>query len=329
MFRLLLCCAVFALLLRLPEIAAVPMPPEDSETGAGDGVGGEKTMIDLEEVAVELFPNGTEKVESIEELLIIERLKEEKKNVTRTEGQMNNDREERSIIGSDERLPITHSNQYRFPYCAVAELDNGCTATFISPYHAITSASCVYNRLTRRWRQTEINAYRRRNCNSAGVRHTWTRVFAPVGYTTNGLVNYNYALITYRQRATCWVGFGYYDPWPGTGLDINGYPSDKSASRVSGCIYDSMWHSSCHYSRAYPTSGENSLLYRCDTVGGAGSALYGEQLNTASGKRVVYGVHAYESIISGQRWNRGPRITRARFFQFVGWMRQTGYDPLA
>ena len=66
MFRLLLCCAVFALLLRLPEIAAAPMPSEDSETGAGDAVeenGGEKTIIDLEEVAVELFPNGTEKTE--------------------------------------------------------------------------------------------------------------------------------------------------------------------------------------------------------------------------------------------------------------------------
>ena len=272
---------------------------------------------------MELFPNGTEKIESIEELLIIERLKKEKKNVTRTEGDADNDREERAIIGSDNRVPVIDQN--RFPYCAVAELDNGCTATFISPYHAITAASCVYNRLTRRWRRTEINAYRRRNCNSPGVRHTWTRVFAPIGYIRYGLVNYNYALITYRQRSTCWLPFGYYTPWPGTGVDICGYPSDKRAIWVSGCIYDSMWCSSCHYSRVYPTTGGNSLLYKCDTLGNAGSALYS---NTGSGVKAVYGVHAYSSIISGQRWNHGPRFTRARFFQIVGWMRLTGYNPL-
>ena len=43
--------------------------------------------------------------------------------------------------------------------------------------------------------------------------------------------------------------------------------------------------------------------------------------------RLYDGAHAYQDI--NRNWNFGPMITRHRFNQIVGWMRNSGYDPLA
>ena len=233
-------------------------------------------------------------------------------------------RAQRAIFSDDERLAVGGRRYYN-PYCAVGYLANGCTATLVGPYHALTAAHCVYNIQTRRWKPfSDMTLYRRRDCSSYGDRMVATNAYATVGYTQQYRQDYDWALIVYRSsdRSPCYLGFAYYTTWPEVGLDVTGYPSDKS----TGCSYRPMWSGSCHYSRS-STSGLE-IAYRCDTYGNSGSALYGERKIASNSdlKRYVVGVHAHTGRYTN--FNSGPRITRDRFYLIVGWMRGTGYDPL-
>ena len=48
-------------------------------------------------------------------------------------------RAQRAIFSDDERLAVW-GRRYHNPYCAVGYLANGCTATLVGPYHALTKA---------------------------------------------------------------------------------------------------------------------------------------------------------------------------------------------
>ena len=131
----------------------------------------------------------------------------------------------------------------------------------------------------------------------------WMQVLSVTGYTEDHHQDHDYALIIYNQnnRSPCWLSFGYLHNWPDVGFDIFGYPNDKSY--VSGCGYDSMWFTSCHYSDTL-NSGRR-FKYRCDTLGGnSGSALCAEKKGDSLGSRAVYGVHTQ----GGETWNYGNRI---------------------
>jgi V8-like Glu-specific endopeptidase len=280
-------------------------------------------MFDVDEIAVEYFSNGTEKYESVDELITIHRMRAEKnpskEESRRTAEHFDPERVRRLIFDDDERLPVSDTSGN--PYCAVGRIDYGCTAVFIGPYHAITAAHCVYDRSTRSWRNN-LDMNRARTCNSRGQRMIWSRVRSVVGYITEGRPEYDYALIIYDSRnpSPCWLSFGYSEPWSNVGLDVIGYPLDKPDT----CFYNRMWSSSCHYSE---TAHQGlSLIYRCDTaLGNDGSALYGESRGDARGIRAVYGVNAYED--SNGVWNFGPRINEDRYDQITQWMVESGYHP--
>ena len=55
----------------------------------------------------------------------------------------------RKVIGTDGRYK--HSTVGN-PYCAIGELENGCTAFLVGPYHAITAGHCVYDCNARKWK---------------------------------------------------------------------------------------------------------------------------------------------------------------------------------
>ena len=153
----------------------------------------------------------------------------------------------------------------------------------------------------------------------------WSRVWSVTGYTDDHCNDHDYALIIYNQnnRSLCWLSFGYWNTWPDVGFDIFGYPNDKTS--VSGCSYDSMWFTSCHYSDAL-NSGRR-YKYRCDTrPGNSGSALYAEIKGDSLGGRRVYGVHTHGA--GSTTWNYGNRIDRGRFCQIVQWMKDSGYTPM-
>ena len=313
----LLFSAIFGLVVTLP---APENDPDADEVP-------DRIMVNLEEVSFELYANGSEKMQGIEDLMEVARMKMNgsRNPDLKTEGRKpDEDRARRYIFGADNREDII--NQYVYPWCAIGQLANGCTAAFIGPYHAITAAHCVYDISTSSWRPSwHLNIKRRRNCNSYGDSMTWTNVHITVGYAYFHKHEYDYALIIYDSSdpATCYMGMGYYDPWPNVGFSVTGYPADKRASELPGCWYDSMWSSTC--SSSTTAHDGLTLVYTCDTVlpGMNGAPIHRQQIGTFAGDQVVYGVNAYQSIYG----NFGPRIDQDRFYQIVDWMRASGYYP--
>ena len=314
--------------------AAGPVPTGDNNNEETEILGHRQQMLlDLEELDLEYFANGTIKQSSISDLLRLYYLKqavndtEGNKTEEHYEGEEDNDedqngdnRSKRTVFDDDERLPIPNSNlNSGLPFCALAEVSNGCTAIFIGPNHALTAGRCVYDRTNSRFR-TGLRLYRRRNCYQYGTSMTATRLFTVNGYALSGLAEYDYGLIVTSQRSSCWASFGYRDPWVNRGFDLLGYPTDKR----SGCSYDPAYFSSCTYS----STSRNGLYlqHRCDTYGMTGAPLMSEYLDRVGidrGQRAVFGVNVY----SGSLNNYGPRINRDRFYQIVNWMQQTGYNP--
>ena len=312
--------------------AAVPVPIDDMD----DGLPAYKHMlqlVDLDEIDLEFFPNGTVKLSSMDDLLRVYNLKKDVDDYTGNkteehyeeekddrEDQNEDDRPKRAIFDDDERLPIPNGNlDSGLPFCALAEVSNGCTAIFIGPNHALTAGRCVYDRTNSRFR-TGLRLYRRRNCYRYGTSMTATNLFAVNGYASSGLQEYDYGMIVTSQRSPCWASFGYNDPWNNRGFDLPGYPTDKR----SGCSYHPAYYSSCSYSG---TSRNGLFLqHRCDTSGMIGAPLISEYVDRVGfdrGQRGVFGVNVY----TGSLYNYGPRINRDRFYQILNWMQQTGYTP--
>ena len=67
---------------------------------------------------------------------------------------------------------------YKYPEYAVGRLDNGCTAFLVGPYHAMTSAKCVYDFNERMW-ERDLDFWRARNGSGYLQRMEWEQVYIP------------------------------------------------------------------------------------------------------------------------------------------------------
>ena len=329
---------IFILILAIVAYtAAIPLPEDDKDDNGFDPAEHEKMLLDLEEMGLEFFPNGSVKLSSAEDLLRLYYLKQNIDDLMgnwtnehfepdnekgEEEEESNNGRDKRTIFDDDERLPIPNSNLITgLPYCALAYVSTGCTAIFVGPNHALTAGSCVYDRTTSRFR-TGLYLYRGRNCNRYGTFMSSTNLFTVNGYALNGRREYDYGMIITTSASPCWASFGYNDPWNGRGLELLGYPTDKR----TGCTYSPAYHSACATSST--SRLDLYLQHRCDayaTTGGPLMSEYVDRVGRDRGQKGIVGVNAYSGFV----YNYGPRINRDRFYQFVDWMRQTGYDPLA
>lgn len=286
-------------------------------------------QLDLNELELEYFPNGTVKSSSIEDLIALYYKKKDvddfEGNKTEEHFEPENDedddeevgRNKRRVFDDDERLPIPDSALGRLPFCALAEVSNGCTAIFIGPNHALTAGRCVYDRTRSRFR-SGLSLYRGRNCRRRGTFMSVSRLFTVNGYARQGLQEYDYGLLLTTSRSPCWVSFGFMEPWPNHGFDLLGYPDRRPA----GCIYDPAYFSSCSTSSV--TRNGQFLQHRCDTAGMIGAPLmseYTDRVGRDRGQKGVFGVNVY----SGSSYNYGPRITRDRFHAILEWMESTGY----
>ncbi len=214
----------------------------------------------------------------------------------------------RHIIGDDERLRIAPGDESKFPYCAVGVLSE-CTAFFISPYHALTAAHCIF---LPGW-QGPPNMWRARNCVNQGVKHTCSRVYVPRGWTDFGadFLHYDYALIVYSTPSPCWMSFGFIEKWPALGVSVVGYPEDKRAGKVPNCMLDAMCYSYSGNSEA----NQWFIKHQADALGGnSGSPIYASDLNVQPpSKQVVYGVLSRENTTIDR--NIGVRITKHLWHQ--------------
>ena len=236
-------------------------------------------------------------------------------------------RQARSVIGDDERLPVEYSDKLSgLPFCAIGQMANGCTAFLVSPYHAITSAQCVYNLTSGQfYPRAAFNLYRGRSCNTEGAPMLSRGAIAPFGYTGLGNNSWNFALVAYTtdRPSPCYMSFSAdpYITWPNQGFDVIGYPYDQYPDERPNCTYATMTFSSCHYSLSILNG--NYYAYRCDTSDGTvGAPLLGEFQSTSNTQRIAFGVN----ILEGLSYNYGTRFDREKFCAIVDWaQRYTSY----
>lgn len=316
--------------------AASPVPSDEVDNNRTFHQ--EKIEFDIKELDLELFPNGTVKLGSMDDLLQLYYFKKgkddyagkrtdehfEKEDPQDDEDEEENGRSKRTIFDDDERLPIPNSHlDSALPYCALAvDESTGCTAIFIGPNQALTAGRCVYDRSNRRFRSRSLmRVYRGRNCYRRGTyMGSVTNLYAVNGYALSGQQEYDYGLIITSRRSPCWASLGYLEPWTNAGFGMIGYPTDKR----SRCLYYPAYSSSCYTSSVI--RDDLFLRHRCDASGMIGAPLISEFGDVAGfdlGQQAVFGVNVY----TGTQYNYGPRINRDRFYQILNWMRLSGYNP--
>ena len=336
---------LFALLNLVALATAGPVPEQatDEEREDWDSVPErEEPSFDKEERGVEFFTNGTVKNSTKMEEDKIRRLMQQggqeqwrKTNEhwgEEREREEQDERSRRSPVDEDQySLDLTDADSDSVPYCALAKLGNGCTATFIGPNYALTAGRCVYDVDRWQWRE-ELGLYRGQSCNNSGVYMDVEQIWSTTGYTQQGWEEYDYALIKTpdSQRSPCWSAFGYRNSWTNQEFDLIGYPTievDKNENDAQTvCNYNSLFTTTCTFSEV-PYS-DLSLVYQCNTWGATGAPLLSgvpEEYDGFQQYTVVYGVNAYTNM----DWNSGTMLDQQRFYQIVEWMRESGYDPLS
>ena len=211
----------------------------------------------------------------------------------------------RTVFGKDGRY--IHSSVWN-PYCAIGQMENGCTAFLVGPYHAITSRHCVYDCSKREFRPNR-GMYVGRNCYSGGIfmneYETWTYVNCRPDDSHRDIA---YILLdnTY-YNSTCWMGYGYMPTMPIVPGELCGYPREKRTRD-----YKCMHCSKCGDIRQ---GSSGRLRYSCDTSPGMSGAPVFTAETTDDEYQYAYGVHTHISPTT----NSGTQFTKHYFEWIQDW----------
>lgn len=321
---------LFVLLTLVAFTTAGPVPEQDTDEEREnwpvvEELKQDPPSFDEEERGIEFFTNGTTKNSTKSEEDKIRRLMQEEGGQEQWR-KTNEHWHEEDRAEERSKRDSTDTDSDSVPYCALAKLANGCTATFIGPNYALTAGRCVYDVDT--WRlNTEQGLYRGQNCNTSGVHMDIEQIWSTTGYAQQGWQEYDYALIKTpdSQQSPCWSAFGYRNTWTNQEFNLIGYSTlEVDENDPSTCIYSPLFKTTCLFSDV--PYNDLTLEYQCDTWGAIGAPLLGGvPEDGAQQYTVVYGINAYTNM----DWNSGTMLNQQRFYQIVEWMRESGYDPLS
>ena len=236
----------------------------------------------------------------------------ESSNLTEDEVDQVTGKEKRSIIGLDSRYKYPRYG-LRGRTCALAYMQNGCTAFLVGPRHAITTGHCVYDFTNRRWK-TNIGMYVGRDCYSYGRFADWSRAWV-LDVNGNARSNMAFIRLTSTFTAPCWIGYGYRDPMPTTHVETCGYHGDKRYTGIYPCYYCSHCYAQLEVINilSYRITYNTRMRSTCDNFNAPGSPMV---TNTG----YAWGVHSHES----SSYNFAVRITRERFYTICQWLCDNG-----
>jgi V8-like Glu-specific endopeptidase len=214
----------------------------------------------------------------------------------------------RTILGTDGRYK--HSSVVN-PYCAIGQLQNGCTAFLVGPYHAITAGHCVYDCSKKQWK-TGRGLYLRRNCKSRGIFMDDVRTWLYPGNYDCDDDRYDIAWILLDKTdyiSQCWTPYAFRNPMGTVPGEICGYPADKPE-----VTYPCLYCSRCGDIKQIG-SISTRLQYTCDSYGGmSGGPVLTAEYNDKD-YQYAYGVHTHSS----RSVNKGTRLERFYFYWTKNW----------
>jgi V8-like Glu-specific endopeptidase len=219
---------------------------------------------------------------------------------------------------------ITAINYY--PEYAIGSLGNGCTAFMVGPHHAITAAHCVYTQQERLWEEN-LNFLRGKNINVYLQKLEWEHVIVPSEYYKKGLIDYNWALITFTKRndSPVWLKFAY-TPKPASVFPATtfGYTKSLGPNEMRGQICETM---------DKPDDGSKllpPLLCHCPQFNG-GPVMKGYDFMSSGKIAHVYGINLdssgrYYGEQSNVMYYKALSIYSEMFWSLCYLLGEDGYD---
>lgn len=225
---------------------------------------------------------------------------------------------EESVIGDDDRIRSDGTD--RIPQSAIVLITSKnpqgesrrCTGWLYGESTVATAGHCVYTHDSDEevdgW-NTDFEIYPGRNAGESPYGSCgWNRAWTVNGWIQDGKAGYDYGAIVLDcniGEATGWFGMRWQAAsYNGTGVTIEGYPSDKSPK------YSMWWDGGL-----IEESGLRDLEYEMDTYHGqSGAPVYADGCTTYCG----VAIHAYGTGLLKSN-NSGTRITESAFHNYANW----------
>ena len=318
---------------------AADMPPSLGKT---NNITDENVREEIEKNRMfSIDSDGNEKVSTDEEMMrILEDIDEVKSTVNFDEPHCEGQLTKRHIIGPDDRVEIT-TTQQNLPYSAIGFLQindgsqkgSACSAFLVGPRHLITAAHCIHTRGNTKafFHPTNLTFYLGRNCNSSGVEYNVTEIQTYETYRQNGSWDYDIAYLLLSSNASSWMGYTYLElpsrpafEWPPVTKipeqagEVCGYPLDKQAA------YDCLYCSRCTDVQKIYLGSSPVYRYTCDTNDGTSGGPLINFNQTSDSYNLVYGVNVADNLNPWSKINYSAPITRKFFHDICRWKCKTG-----
>ena len=168
------------------------------------------------------------------------------------------------------RKPV--DNTFQYPEYAVGFLDNSCTAFLIGPFHAMTSASCVYNNQQSIWEEM-LDFWRGRHTIGSRQRMKWSTVFIPRSYFDGESISNSWAIINFKygKPSPIWLSLGFCEGeyfGPTKGVSGYGYLPQSNKIMYQSKCFAGETHLNCWCSQesCAPNFNGGPIVSKCEST---------------------------------------------------------------